>query len=1697
MGAQFDLDVLSKLKYKKRRKAWKQVLRVMMCVVVFVTTYMLILPAITKETKTFCGLEEHTHEAACYRDVLLCEGHAHTEACYASEGALICTQPTEGHTHSEACAPQTQQTLTCQLAEDETHTHGDGCYSLSTTYGCGREEVPAHTHSQQCYGQPPLICPIPTDAGHTHTDSCNGREVICGKEAHTHGLVCFSDTTADVETEEVWRATLPKLDGVSKQNILAIAKSQLGYTESVNNYTVDADGNMKGYTRYGAWYGSPYGDWNAMFVAFCLRYAGVNYTYDADCVLWMTNLKTQEKFRLPSEHVPEGGDIVFFDRDLDGVADHVALVESIQDIKFTTIEGDNQNCVAKGKYDLFDKHIVGYGVVEIPKTEATPIPKPDTNTQGEPNEEIKDAPTPVVTVPGNEDAWAELVTPAPTAQTYSFRRMAGGAPYAVRSAAASYLMQPRGVPLDLTPYINAVNMYDANGNLILNGSEVTEGDLIEFKIEYTVTGQQLAVMNGNTITMKTDTLLYTLPQIFEMVQSDSGNIHNSSGQVVGAYMIDSETNTVTMTFTENYVVQNAKGIQIHGFISCFSTVKKVTELDSERQDFEFTDGIVLGVVIEKKDESVGDLSIEKQKVSVDGEELIYEVRVTSEEGTNGPITITDEMSDGLTFVEGMGVWRGNGTAVSNASFKPSSDRSSFALTLPEMAPGASYTVRYRCKADIDLLGTDMTVRNTASVKGKDSHDVDLEDEVTVDHTFDVLKKTGKANEDGSITWTITINQAKADISGWILEDSIGNAAYTGTVTIKDENGNVVVRSTRLPYTFPSGSDDTYIITYTTRHTIAEGDTIYNRVSLRDNNTNVTVVSGVSIGTPITKTGEAGTVIQDANGNFLVPVTWTVTVDTANSAIAAGQYFYDQMNGAHHTAELFMTYDQLMAAIANIEAELIRVGSAAGNISVVRYEEGYSTGQTYSLDALQRDPNRTDYLFERFTVYLSREVPQGQLLTFTYQTYGSFPNNVVADREFKNVFNISQHYEVEGLVKFSSGTLKATKTALSYYDPSIPNQQWHWGNTEWGGVEGISRFEYEKLHDSYLAWSIELSIPPGYSNTDDLVLFEDLPEGVSVRKLGMPFFSSQPVPYLSMENMQAGQTYYWSFKIYPVEQYDRSEPYRTDGFDITITVRVTAEGDIEMTLPGSLLRLMGDLAKRHSQPEWYSYLYIYTQINDDFKWTPTTSNPHVYMDSFQNRFTIKDEDGEVIDVGSQTQVITKDESEGMIRKKATTDSNIITYSVILNAYKKDLIGNSGYLAVHDELTYSSTAGNPLRVRLVPGSVKLYEIRLASDGSYTKLAEITPDYSYNETPTEEGETTHWSHTIDMVVPDGKTLLLEYSYKASGDENAYHDVFNNCTIRGVGESFLDGDHKLEIEVKDATAQADTKGIMLYKVDADSDGIFLKDARFNIYIWNEEQGKYIIVHHTDHGRTDFVTDANGMIVFDGSTVDLEQFAYNTAYYIVEVESPNGYFLGPEPYYFYIAHENTTAYRPSMPSNFTGHALTSGDIIYRKNTNELTKIRVEKFWQDEDGESVTVSAQEVTSVTLELWQMLQGDPASAKLYDTYTMTPDEKGDWSLTITGLPKATRNADGTKGTDYLYYIKEVGVGGYALESAENNAGINSGTIKLVNRKVDGYVLPKTGGIGTQMYTVAGLLLIFIGAAFLVYKLRYCRREDYDTS
>ena len=70
-----------------RRRIWQRVVGALACVVVFFTTYALILPAITMETPAICGFEEHSHTEECFDtadpSVRICalEEHVHTDEC--------------------------------------------------------------------------------------------------------------------------------------------------------------------------------------------------------------------------------------------------------------------------------------------------------------------------------------------------------------------------------------------------------------------------------------------------------------------------------------------------------------------------------------------------------------------------------------------------------------------------------------------------------------------------------------------------------------------------------------------------------------------------------------------------------------------------------------------------------------------------------------------------------------------------------------------------------------------------------------------------------------------------------------------------------------------------------------------------------------------------------------------------------------------------------------------------------------------------------------------------------------------------------------------------------------------------------------------------------------------------------------------------------------------------------------------------------------------------------------------------------------------------------------------------------------------------------------------------------------------------------------------------------------------------------
>ncbi len=118
-------------KYNKARKShhrWLRVVTALACVVVFITTYVLMIPAITMDRMLVCQLEEHVHSVDCLD----------------ADGNIACGKVE--HTHSAACydAPPAESTCICGFSE---HEHGPECYDgeeLTCT-------LPVHVHTVSCF----------------------------------------------------------------------------------------------------------------------------------------------------------------------------------------------------------------------------------------------------------------------------------------------------------------------------------------------------------------------------------------------------------------------------------------------------------------------------------------------------------------------------------------------------------------------------------------------------------------------------------------------------------------------------------------------------------------------------------------------------------------------------------------------------------------------------------------------------------------------------------------------------------------------------------------------------------------------------------------------------------------------------------------------------------------------------------------------------------------------------------------------------------------------------------------------------------------------------------------------------------------------------------------------------------------------------------------------------------------------------------------------------------------------------------------------------------------------------------------------------------------------------------------------------------------------------------------------------------
>ena len=352
---------------KDRRSLWKIVTSLSL-VVVFIVFWNLKLTGIGIAGEAFCGKQEHSHGDTCIQKTLICtleevESHIHTEACLHRE--LTCTQ--QGTT-SETVTDATETTELTDETEAH-HIHDDTCWTVAAGFGCGQFETDGHIHTAECFtDKTRLDCGMETSDGHAHTDVCYEFVASCQIEEHTHIESCYSDITADLETGDDWEMTLANMvrGPTTRENVVLVAQSQLGYTESERNFQVDAQGVRKGITRYGQWYGNPYGDWSAMFASFCLHYAGaedapINAGPEAMRLEW----EASELYQAAVDGTPQMGNLLFLNKSEGSSvsATAVAIITGFDENGITVIEGDLENTVAETKYSIDNPAIMGYGLV--------------------------------------------------------------------------------------------------------------------------------------------------------------------------------------------------------------------------------------------------------------------------------------------------------------------------------------------------------------------------------------------------------------------------------------------------------------------------------------------------------------------------------------------------------------------------------------------------------------------------------------------------------------------------------------------------------------------------------------------------------------------------------------------------------------------------------------------------------------------------------------------------------------------------------------------------------------------------------------------------------------------------------------------------------------------------------------------------------------------------------------------------------------------------------------------------------------------------------------------------------------------------------------------------------------------------------------------------------------------------------------
>ena len=1570
--------------------------------------------------------------------------------------------------------------------------------AMTNEASCGLQE---HTHTDSCYTTV-LDCTAATQetgtGEHIHTDACYKRELICTLPEHTHTADCYSDPEADTEGEADWTRSFPQeaLTGDWAQDTVTIAASQIGYAESTRNWQLNDDGTRGGYTRYGAWYGSPYGGWNGMFAAFCLHYAGVDEDFlttanAAGVNAWAVALCQAGQLQGPGhEAVP--GDIVFLGSD-----DKIETCAVVADVDtadgvptLTLIAGDVDNTVAELTVPADSDTILGYAATADAFAAYT-----QDDLDGKPAAAPGTA-TPEQDEQGDED------TPFMTLEADSYMASASVVQSTPLDLAGSYEVTNADGTTETKYYLTdgyaKSTVYDKVNNFFTT----------ELHFGFALPKTKADDVGGH--------MTLTLPDGISIPDSVLGTQYTGKYGEVDAFDFTLKKGTdgkyyVDMQLRQDFL-QSFTQDTIEGDFYFNATIG-ADQLD-DKGDMKFTVHEKLDLTIKSdqikydaNETARSDIHVQKSGSYLSNTgELYYEATITSTKGTPDRIQITDTLTGldntGIASLVIDSVTLNGTTSVTDVNVT-STDLTgkTFTYDLPALEKAAdptkpnTYKVVYKYKLTTppqngsysNTATNTLTATSTDTLKNDTVTD-SAKAEVKVAHKV-IAKKGDYDSKNNVINWTITVNdlgqnniagkdltdsmfaENSSDVSGKIPKDGFKIASYyfdengkrhedtkdttSYTVeTVTGSDGKEYVKNVTFNAVETDGTNHRrYVITYSTPA----------RAQLNDwTQTNGVDFDGwhidASVGVPksttiVNKTAEKQP--MDANGNAAVK--WTVTVTSPSGGIPKDTTATDVMsvgNGEHYLtkAQAKALYDTLAA-------------SEWVNKSSIKFRKP-STDTDVTLPELTDSDKVVTVTFA-----FARNVPEGENLTFSYVSTVKMNDSLAtgATVEAKNKFSLNNGSEDDATVSYYKyGVKKYTK------------------GSNWGADKKLTS------RDTEFYWSVQVFFErQAEEQPKELTIVDTLPREVEPTKVWIGLTETEAY-------IDRNQVWRWNGSTFDKTGNGSygSEYLRVNSIDLvknpdgtkTITIKLDPRQYIQNTTIGS----------------WFHVCYSCKLTQEE--WDAIGPGEKEIFQNVTNRVDITTEDDKPYGSATGAGDLSYDRSNEVAKpvgKTGTvnTDDHTIDYRLELNPYGKTY-KSDGPLKLTDVMTLADDKSGQLSAYIKEGSVKLYHATRNADGTLTEGEQLRDDewsWKSSRETNAEGKT---EYKIEADLPDGMPLVLKYRYKFeySGTEsNISLQAANTATLSDVNNG-SHGNNQTLNWVKASGGGTVKNALTLVKVDSRTSGITLPNAKFRVYSVAQDGIE------TKTERT-YTTGANGKLCVSKD----DGYAFNTLYYLQEESAPYPYTVDTTAkYYFYFSH-------PSQSNNMPdGYAKTYNNPIdltstsrtdYVANTKESLDVEVTKQWTLDDGRTPLDSAFR-TTVTVRLWRFAVSNELWSKYQSGKALTESDERELAegrAAAEEFASAQLNAannwqrafrylsvQAAEGKRYIYFITEDAVQGFNTDLVQtlpkkDASGVWVVKADIKNRMVSKYELPKTGGSGTTPYMAGGLALM---AASLL--CGYCKKR-----